>query len=1103
MSDLGGAEKERATAEISNGDADLLQSDIHGESEKTEIRIEINRKSDGGADRDAIRREAEENSIIFDPTKGSLHTTSLATVAADPEAARRATLDFQQELLEGSAKRKGSKGSRGEFTQLAHLRGVISDDLLIQLEDVLDQAKPSQSGLQVPKEALNNLAKEIAQALDNTPTRSLLANGDLAARQMVVELIATSVRGEHAIEFAQKVTDEVVYELNPGSRRTPITPELGREQIAADRDNLLRGIRAEARTPEPATTTPLTAAPIETRAPQSTETSAPAEAPAADTDAALAKRQQALLDETRRAAEEMARSDFQSDPAKSANPEAVKKRLSEIAARYPEFGQEIEQLVVQAFKEGYEAKQKELYQTELNWFQRRYYELKSVVVGAWEGISGFVTSAAKATWDFVTDPETWKSVGRGIKKVWDFATDPETWKAVGRGIKSAWDFVTDPETWKAVGRGLKSAWDFVTNPETWQKAWNGLCTAAKWAWDVARDPTKLWEAGKAVVGFLKGVSDSIGLSDLVVGVYKLGEAAVRTAVIAPVMALYKCGKEFGRLCTGQISFDEFAENCTTAFKDEYKKAGAAAVEGLRAIKGAVFLLGEVTGITDLVMCVKYTIEGNYAMAAMHGAFALASWTAIAATVVTAGAAVGSVAAVTAGRITVMQALKNVGSVALKQAAKRGLLKLGEEIGETVLEKTVKELGEEAFKSLSKEAVQELEKRALMEIGQKVLGEAAQQIFEKGGLVLIRDAVVEKIGEKGLRELLVKKLGEEIFQKMLKEAAEKGVEQSAHELARNIAEKGRDALATDSLKKVTKKAGHDVTMDLLEELGTGKKVKEEVLQLLEELHGRGLMDRLTGGSFGRVQKLLEKHGMEEGEAKIATRALRKAVRGARSDGEMAEILTRGITDVISSELQAGMEKPFKEAFELAIRGELKTEGGRALRESLEGLARKEGKELSELFSEKEIRRMVDDAWDGFKDGIREAVEKVVRKAVKEAFDEFRKRHRHHLHSGNSKIKKLEIGEHEIADAPPPTFELKAKGPEYNKYMKTSRSGKKAFGQKLSAQAEEDAAPLLAEVAERDHETIVLGQAVRSSVKEAIKEDEPPTNEESTKNKNRSA
>ncbi len=206
--------------------------------------------------------------------------------------------------------------------------------------------------------------------------------------------------------------------------------------------------------------------------------------------------------------------------------------------------------------------------------------------------------------------------------------------------------ISDPTTWSSIG-------NFLTDRQTWQRAGEMLSRAAtgtlgalqKGVTALLTDPVgAIQTAVSASWGVVKNISDAIGLTRAVSGLWQLATA--------PARAVY-----------------------TLATTGSLKAAGATLRDGLKAgvdgVIGAGQVLCEVVGLADAYHAIKHTGLGlislaqgdklgaaaHFGQAVMHGAFAAMSAGALVATVATGGAAAGTLVGVCLGRTAIKQVLK--------------------------------------------------------------------------------------------------------------------------------------------------------------------------------------------------------------------------------------------------------------------------------------------------------------------------------------------------------------------------------------------------------------------------------------------------------------
>lgn len=677
----------------------------------------------------------------------------------------------------------------------------------------------------------------------------------------------------------------------------------------------------------------------------------------------LNQRQAAMLAEIQAAARDQAAADLGRDYGHDRD-------LGEIIRRYPDVaGRVSEEHIRNTFQNSYDGRYNDIYNNELNWFQRRYYDVAGALSSAWNALSNAlnyvrehvpIVDAACNLAECVGELAV--EAGQAIYEAGRLVVNTvvEVVETVATAVVDAYEWCRENVTWENIQSVFNSAVSAIGSAVEWCKEnitfeniWNGICTAASavadaavyvWenrdqilsaAWEglksagrfVGRLATldaeawgQVWDGVCAAGTFLKDMSDAIGLTDLAVGVWNI-------AVVAPfqaVRAVVETGINVGMLLTGQISKEEFKNN----MKESWGRVGEAVSEGARALKGAVMVLGELTGVTDVIMCCKYALEGNWAMAGMHLAFAAMSVGSLAATIATGGAAAGSMVAVAAGRSTVKAAAKQVLKVACKE----------------FLETAGKEMGEQVLKNVAKE------------------------------------------------------IGQETLQQTIKQTASEGAERVAKEAAEAVLRNGPEALTTELMEQLGKDIGAETTERMLRELGVDRLVREEVEKLLKEAaNPKELMERL---------KAL---GVDDKAAKEMADSFRQALKSGKVDDAMIEQLTQSISKPITEYIQQQSEQVFKDRMQSILQSAargldddavqlLGREGhealGRAIRENAERL----GKSVDEYIDE-----LTEAAWKGYKEGIREAVEKVVREAVTKAFDEYRRpRARMDLGAGNIQV-----------------------------------------------------------------------------------------------------
>jgi hypothetical protein len=439
---------------------------------------------------------------------------------------------------------------------------------------------------------------------------------------------------------------------------------------------------------------------------------------------------------------------------------------------------------------------------------------------------------------------------------------------------------------------------------------------------------------KSVAGFALELSNSIGLTDICVGAWKLSTAGPKFAA------------DLARVAMGQATLGE-----------AFSGLGNNLLGASQCVVGGLKCLGEVTGITDLCMAAKHGFHGlaaygrgdqaaaqaHLTQAALHGAFAAMSIGTIAATVATAGAAAPTIAAVVTGRTALKVGVKQVLNVAAKEFFKEG--------AKTVAKQVEKSVAKEALDVLSKEA---------------------------GGKALIkqfRDTAVEQLGAKASKvevaELVGRKAMTHLHEGLAREAST-----SAHKAMHELVQKeGLDTLTTERVKAIHRDATSAAVEKHLERLNVKGHVSDAALELLHSVRDKKVHQ---AGA-----ELAEKLGVSQKEGVTMAKKARAALMKGSSDDAIKEELTEGISKHLSDILKEDMEHAYKDQSRKILRGELDEPWAKELSESVEKRAKQLGKSKDELVDE-----FVDAGWEGAKEGIEKAVRKVVREGIDDAFKRFR-------------------------------------------------------------------------------------------------------------------
>lgn len=484
---------------------------------------------------------------------------------------------------------------------------------------------------------------------------------------------------------------------------------------------------------------------------------------------------------------------------------------------------------------------------------------------------------------------------------------------------------------QSLGEGILDVGSFLLGQKSWSEvAQNFSSNIGKAGAEFAR-PFHL----------VKSLSDSLGITDLVVGVGHV-------VAIVPHL-LWDAGK----ILTGRGSFADLSSN----FVSHLNGAKDGVLGGLR-------LLGEVTGVIDLFLACKHGCQAivaygrgdmtgvaiHTAQAVMHGTFAALSAGSIAATVATAGAAGGAIVGVALLR----QSAKEATKVVLKEASKQFFKGAAKEIGEVALQKVAGNATEVLTNRFGAEAVlQAVEKHAGQELVQAVGKEA-------------REAVVNKA--------------------VMKELLEREAREGAGDVLKEVARRGQTAISTEVFESVGKEIGEKRTVALLKELKLDAIVKDEVLPLL----------RSTTDSNPKklASTLSEKFGLSKDEAKQMAKEVQRCLNKGRSDEEIKAILEEGISKPLTEKMAKEMEKPFKDTMRSGLKGEMPDVFGREMVEAVEKKAASLGKTVDSYVDE-----LTEASWKGYREGIERAVKSVVREGIEKAFKEFRNtKYRGRLHGG---------------------------------------------------------------------------------------------------------
>ena len=448
------------------------------------------------------------------------------------------------------------------------------------------------------------------------------------------------------------------------------------------------------------------------------------------------------------------------------------------------------------------------------------------------------------------------------------------------------------------------------------------------AWDATAG------AASATWGFVKGLSDNLGISQMLSGVGHV------------IIALPHLAYDAGQVFLGKLSFSQLAANFTSH------------LEGLgNGLLGGLKCLGEVTGIIDLGQTIKHsalglTAYGRYedaeakshaGKAALHGAFAVASAGAIVATVSTGGAAAGSVAAVATGRATLKEASKQV----LKVAAKEFL--------------------EQEAKQIGKAAVTEMSTHALSKVAASEGGAALVKSFEV--------KAVEQLGASATKEAQQAAVERMALNHVLREEAAQSATKTAEKIATEVKAKGPEILNEEFVKDTAKAVSKERTTELLKELKLTDSIEKLTYEMLEDINKAKPKEA--------AEKFAKRFGVEQKHAESMVKEMQTALKSSTSDQAMIKVLEDDITKHITDVFSAEMEQTYKSTFKKGLKGELDAPWSKELKEAVETQSKKLGKDVSKFTDE-----LTEAAWKGAREGIEDATRLAVREGLERAFKKFR-------------------------------------------------------------------------------------------------------------------
>jgi hypothetical protein len=423
-----------------------------------------------------------------------------------------------------------------------------------------------------------------------------------------------------------------------------------------------------------------------------------------------------------------------------------------------------------------------------------------------------------------------------------------------------------------------------------------------------------------VLGFVSGmafsVADSLGLTNVAQGAWDVVTTPFKFVANAG-KTVWQFGGDVFNAATGKGSWGDIGTNLW----NNIGESGKILVDGAKGVGnitwGVVKAVGEVTGVTDVLMAGKYALEGNWAMAGVHLGFAALS--------------LGATGGLAAPSIAGVQAIKQSGKVIVKTAVKEFVQEAGEQIGKEFIEQVGEVAFKEAFEKLGKESAEQgikevgrvlvedsgakLTKELVQEVQEKVAKEQTEKTLKEMGLRKFIDnkvfdlhslasdpqALAKALKDSGVTNAATRKkivrevtsvMNSEVADDAVKEILEKSISKPIQEAATEAAEKQFKSAYKESLERIakgqTKNAGDEAIEKGLKENAEllGKNV-DEVVDDLTEAAWKG-----------------QKEGMEKTIKKVVREGIDdayKRIRDKDSDnggdfGEEEDDLNRGKTIV---------------------------------------------------------------------------------------------------------------------------------------------------------------------------------------------------------------
>jgi hypothetical protein len=538
-------------------------------------------------------------------------------------------------------------------------------------------------------------------------------------------------------------------------------------------------------------------------------------------------------------------------------------------------------------------------------------KIKEGVVAAVSSVPALadkIAGKASKFLDWITDPETLKSLGRGISAVCKFVFSPENWLKLGKAIVDinvkAWKYVLDGDNWQAllghISKGFGAAVEYASNIDNWKNlganilkgvtkfvsgigeltmltlqllsdpkrvlnllnegvkligqlltdpvaAFHKICKGLTELGDFVSDKLGLgaiWKIHKAVFSFVKSLADTFGISDLLAGVANLLASPIKL-IVDIFKAIGDGAKLFLDFVMGKITLEQLQQGIGAAVS----MIGAAIINPVKQIAkivgAVVHLVFEMTGIADLGRAIGYALIGDWKNAGIHFGLALVDLTAIAIAVVTGGAGLALYAGIAALRKGMLKA-------ALQHAGKAMLI-VGGQVGRDAAEEVIEKIGMKTLKNQASEVAEHLYK----EMGEKALRLDQVEAFARSSTHELFGATLKKDLGEAVENILFKRLSDIVdnpkaFKKELVEILGKKEGTKAYNNAISMLQSGKhfDELAKPLAKEISDQVYKKLAPELEEAFAT--RFKQLLVSDVDPRIAKRLADEATERGISKAQ-----------------------------------------------------------------------------------------------------------------------------------------------------------------------------------------------------------------------------------------------------------